>query len=109
MLFIQTSHNHLRFVPSKLLTIVAVRGAAWFPYFQVERDNYLQEITWEEGAMPFRHLVANGAQVLSVRLPFHLEGRHFAKYSSAWTAYSKILLNVLLRYAIYNVYEYFVF
>ena len=33
--------------------------------------------------MPFLHLVATGAQVLSAG---HLEGRHFANYSSAWTA-----------------------
>ena len=36
--------------------------------------------------MPFLHLVAKGAHVLSAGLPFHLEGRHFASYSSAWTA-----------------------
>ena len=36
--------------------------------------------------MPFLHLVAKGAQVLGAGLPFHLEGRHFANYSSALTA-----------------------
>ena len=83
MLSTQTLHDHLRFVPSKLFTIVAV-GATWFPYFQVKRQNYLQEITWEEVAMRFLHLVAIGAQVLSAGLPFHLAGRlagrHFANY-----------------------------
>jgi len=29
--------------------------------------------------MPFLHLFAKGAQVLNAGLPFHLEGRHFAK------------------------------
>ena len=81
MLFTQTLHVHLRFVPRKLL-----RGAAWFPYFQVKRENYLKEITLEEVAMPFLHYAAKGAQVLSAGLPFHLEGRHFANYSSALTA-----------------------
>ena len=86
MLLTQTLHDHLRLVPNKLFTIAAVRGAAWFPYFQVKRENYLQEITQEEVAMPFLHLATKGALVLSAGLPFHLEGRHFANYPSAWTA-----------------------
>ena len=79
-MFPQTLHYHLRFVPSKLFTIVAV-GATWFPYFQVKRENYLQEIALEEVAMPFLHLVAKGAQVLSAGLPFHLEGPYFVIYN----------------------------
>ena len=85
MLFTQTSSDHLCFVSSKLFTIVAV-GATWFPYVQVKRENYLQEITKVEVAMPFLHLVAKGTQVLSAGLPFYLKGRYFANYSSAWTA-----------------------
>ena len=85
MLFTQTLHDRLRFVPSTLFTIVAVREASWFPYFQVKRENYLQEITWEEVAMRFLHLVAKGAQVLSAGLPFTLTADSL-KYSSAWTA-----------------------
>jgi len=33
----------------------------------------------EEVAMPFLHLFSKGAQVLNAGLPFHLEGRHFAR------------------------------
>jgi len=29
--------------------------------------------------MPFLYLFAKGAQVLNAGLPFHVEGRHFAK------------------------------
>ena len=64
--------------------------------------------------MPFLHLVAKGAQVLNAGLPIHLEGRHFANrltadfyrtVSSITKVYSEVLLTVLLKYAIYNVYK----
>ena len=62
-----------------VLFIVAL-GATCFPYFKVKRENYIEEITREEVAMPLLHLFAKGAQVLNAGLPFHLEDRHFAKF-----------------------------
>ena len=68
--------------------------------------------------MPFLHLVAKGAQVLSAGLPLHLEGRHFANYSivclDGWFLEDCVIYNqglfrgtkkILHKYAIYNEYE----
>ena len=82
MLFYTNATRTLAFRPKQTVLFIVAVGATWFPYFQVKRENYLQEITQEEVTMPFLHLFAKGAQVLNAGLPFHLEDRHFAKFVS---------------------------
>ena len=65
-----------------VLFIVAL-GATCFPNFKVKRENYIEEITREEVAMPLLHLFAKGAQVLNAGLPLKTD---ILPNSSAWMA-----------------------